>query len=134
MMRDENKLEDFVRAIDAKIRQELRLRCQAYTPDFRMPEVFNVLTALLARQATLAIEIASAPQLWNGHSAPLFLRAMTDVHITLAWILLDAKTRARQYIDHGLGQAVLELEHRKKRLESADEGSKEDLQHGIQSE
>lgn len=131
-MNDENKLEEFVRAIDAKIRQELRMRCEAYAPDFQAPEVFNVLTALLARQATLAIEMSSAPQLWNGHSAPLFLRAMTDVHITLAWILLDVKTRARQYIDHGLGQAVLELEHRKKRLESADEDSKEDIKKMIQ--
>jgi hypothetical protein len=130
-MIDESKLADLIRAIEAKIRQELRLRCEAYTPDFRMPEVFNVLTALLARQATLAIEMASAPQLWNGHSAPLFLRAMTDVHITLSWVLLDAKARARQYIDHGLGQAVLELEHRKKRLESADESTKEDLEQMI---
>jgi hypothetical protein len=124
-MIDEGKLEDLFYAIEARIRQELRLRCEAYEPDFRTPEVFNVLTALLARQATLAIEMASAPQLWNGHSAPLFLRAMTDVHITLSWILLDAKTRSRQYIDHGLGQAVLELEHRKKKLESADDNSKE---------
>ena len=59
---------------------------------------------------------------------------MTDVHITLSWILLDAKTRARQYIDHGLGQAVLELEHRKKRLESADEDSKEMLKQDIQAQ
>src|ERR1039458_482222 len=133
MMRDESKLEDFVRAIDSKIRQELRLRCEAYTPDFRMPEVFNVLAALLARQATLAIELASAPQLWNGHSAPLFLRAMTDVHITLSWILVDPKARARQYIEHGLGQAVLELEHRKKKLESAEEEAREDLMQASRS-
>lgn len=133
-MRDQSKLEDLLRAVDARIRQELRLRCEAYTPDFRMPEVFNVLTALLARQATLATQMISAPQLWNGHSAPLFLRAMADVHITLSWILLDAKTRARQYIDHGLGQAVLELEHRKKRLESADEDSKEMLKQAIQAQ
>jgi uncharacterized protein len=53
---------------------------------------------LLARQATLAIELASAPQLWNGHSAPLFLRAIKDVHITLSWILLDPTTRARHYL------------------------------------
>src|SRR5579864_7388177 len=126
-MSNESKLEDLFRAIEVKIRQELRLRCEAYTPDFRMPEVFNVLTALLARQATLAIELAFAPQLWNGHSAPLFLRAMTDVHITLSWILLDPKARARQYIQHGLGQAVLELEHHKKWLDSAPEPSKEDM-------
>ncbi len=126
-MIDGDKFEDLIRAIEAKVRQELRLRCEACAPDFRMPEVFNVLTALLARQATLAIQFASAPQLWNWHSAPLFLRAMTDVHITLSWILLDPKTRARQYIDHGLGQAVLELEHRKKWLDSFPEHSKEDM-------
>jgi len=127
-MTSDDRIGALIGAIEARIRQELRVRCEAYQPDFQAPEVFNVVTALLARQATLAIEMASAPQLWNGHSAPLFLRAMTDVHITLAWILLDAKTRARQYIDHGLGQAVLELEHRKKQLESADVDNKEMLE------
>jgi hypothetical protein len=131
MTADDRKMEEFVRAIDAKIRQELRCRCEGFRPDFKAPEVFSAVTALLARQATLAIEMASAPQLWNGHSAPLFLRAMTDVHITLAWILLDAKTRARQYIDHGLGQAVLDLEHRKKKVESADDDSKRMLEEYI---
>jgi len=132
-MTDESRFEDLIRAIESKIRRELRLRCEAYTPDFRMPEVFNVLTALLARQATLAIQFASAPQLWNWHSAPLFLRAMTDVHITLSWILLEPRTRARQYIDHGLGQAVLELEHRKKQLESAPERYKDDMNQMVQA-
>lgn len=127
-MTDEEKMEKFVRAIEGKIRQELRCRCEAYKPDFEAPEVFSVVTALLARQATLAIEMVSAPQLWNGHSAPLFLRAMTDVHITFAWILLDPKERAQQYIDHGLGQAVLDLEHRKKTLESAGEHDREKLE------
>jgi len=130
-MTTEDQIGEFVQAIENKIRRELRERCEAYNPDFQAPEVFNVAMALLARQATLAIEMASAPQLWNGHSAPLFLRAMTDVHITLSWILLDAKTRARQYIDHGLGQAVLELEHRKRDLESADQDSKEGLEEFI---
>src|SRR5580698_8516400 len=132
-MIDDPKFEDLIRAIEAKVRQELRLRCEACAPDFRMPEVFNVLTALLTRQATLAIQFASAPQLWNWHSAPLFLRAMTDVHITLSWILLDPKTRARQYIDHGLGQAVLELEHRKKSLDSATGHSKEGMDQMIRA-
>src|SRR6266852_3228365 len=132
-MTHEEQIRELIDAIEVRVRQELRARCAAYKPDFRAPEVFNVVTALLAPQATLAIELASAPQLWNGHSAPLFLRAMTDVHITLAWVLLDPKMRARQYIDHGLGQAVLELEHRKKRLESADENSKENLQQIIRA-
>jgi hypothetical protein len=133
-MTPEVQIQQLIRAIEVKVRQELRTRCEAYKPDFRAPEVFNVVTALLARQATLAIELASAPQLWNGHSAPLFLRAMTDVHITLSWILVDATTRARQYIDHGLGQAVLALEHRKKELEHAEADSREELAKIISAE
>jgi hypothetical protein len=131
----EDQVRELIRALEAKIRKELRMKCEAYKPNFREPEVFNVLTALLARQATLAIELASAPQLWNGHSAPLFLRAMTDVHITLSWILLDPARRARQYIDHGLGQAVLALEHRKKEVNHiADADSKEKMAKIIEGE
>jgi len=133
-MTSEQQISELIRAIETKVRQELRDRCEAYKPDFRAPEVFNVVTALLARQATLAIELASAPQLWNGHSAPLFLRAMTDVHITLSWILLDPATRARQYIDYGLGQAVLALEHKKKGLESADPESKHMLEEFVRAQ
>jgi hypothetical protein len=124
----EEQVRDLIRTLEAKIRKDLRMRFEAYNPNFREPEVFNVLTALLARQATLAIELASAPQMWNGHSAPLFLRAMTDVHITLSWICMDPTTRARQYIDHGLGQAVLALEHRKKQMEHVAADSKDDLE------
>jgi hypothetical protein len=133
-MTHEEQIRELIDAIEVRVRQELRARCEAYKPDFRAPEVFNVVTALLARQATLAIELASAPQLWNGHSAPLFLRAMTDVHITLSWILLDPTTRARQYIDHGLGQAVLALEHRKKEMERVESDSKEKLGKIIRAE
>jgi Family of unknown function (DUF5677) len=110
----EDFLRTLLRAFEARVRNDLRLRCEGYAPDLEAPEVFNVLTALLARQATLAIELSLAPPLWNQHSAPLFLRAMADVHITLAWLLLDAKKRVRAYVEHGLGQAVLELEHLKK--------------------
>jgi hypothetical protein len=125
-MTDEDHVRELIRAVEVRIRKYLRTRCEAYKPNFREPEVFNVVPALLARQATLAIELASAPQLWNGHSA-LFLRAMTDVHITLSWILLDPTTRARQYIDHGLGQAVLALEHRKKEMDRVADDSREKM-------
>ena len=100
------------------------MRCEDLKPDLANPQVFSVLTALLARQTTLAIQLSSAPQLWNSHSAPLFLRAMADVHITLAWILLEPEVRALQYIEHGLGKAVLELEHRKSRIETADDAER----------
>ncbi len=129
-------LENFLNAIEERMRRELRLRCESFNPDFEKPQVFNVLTALLARQTTLALELSSAPQLWNFHSAPLFLRAMADVHITLAWILQDPAARAQQYIEHGLGQAALDLEHRKKKMDFDDEPHKAELKtyiDGLQS-
>jgi hypothetical protein len=133
-MNGEAEIHGLINAIEAKVRQELRVRCETFTPDFAAPEVFSVVTALLARQATLTIELTSAPQIWNGHSAPLFFRAMTDLHISLTWILMDANKRAQQYIDFGLGQAVLALEHRKKDLERADAEDMEMLNAIIRSD
>jgi hypothetical protein len=71
----------------------------------------EVSSALLARQATLAIQLARSPVSWNGHVAPLFLRAMVDAHISLAWVLRDPVPRAKQFILYGLGQEKLFIEH-----------------------
>jgi hypothetical protein len=66
---------------------------------------------LLARQATLSIEMAKSPSMWNGHIAPLVLRCMVDAHINLAWILNDPKARTEKYIRYGLGQEKLYIEY-----------------------
>lgn len=49
----------------------------------------EVVFGLLARQATLAIGLLRSPQSWNGDMAPVILRTMIDLHLTLAWILQD---------------------------------------------
>jgi hypothetical protein len=77
------------------------------------PEPQEVIGAILARQATLTTQLADAPQVWNGHIAPLILRCMTDAHITLAWILKEPIERAKKYILYGLGQEKLYIEHLK---------------------
>jgi hypothetical protein len=76
-------------------------------------ETYEVIGGLLARQATLSIELANSPTVWNGHIAPIILRAMTDCHINLAWILLEPIERAKKYILYGLGQEKLLIEHMK---------------------
>jgi hypothetical protein len=77
-------------------------------------EVYAVIGGLLSRQATMSIELAKNPGIWNGHIAPLVLRSMVDTHITLAWILTkDYKKRAKQFIDYGLGQEKKLIEHLK---------------------
>ncbi len=100
---------DYVEGVD----HELAARLEAWPPDFAYIHVHEVIGGMLARQATLAKEIASAPLLWNGHSAPILLRAMADVYINIAWLLLDPVARCLRFISFGLGQAKLELEHRR---------------------
>ena len=80
----------------------------------------EVVGGLLSRQITLAMEMASNPSVWSAHVAPLFLRAMTDVHITLAWIIQSSAERAREYVRYGLGQEKLLVEHLKSYVEASD--------------
>ena len=96
--------------------RELVARLDAWPPDFAQVHVHEVIGAMLARQATLAKDIAQSPALWTGHSAPILLRAMADVYINIAWLLLDPADRCRKFILFGLGQAKLELEHRRAQI------------------
>lgn len=82
-------------------------------------EAYSVIGALLSRQVTLSIELARSPSAWNGHSAPLYLRAMTDLYIALAWILGDFVERSKMYIMHGLGEEKLLLELYKQEVEDS---------------
>lgn len=98
------------------VREELHARWDAWPLDLSKSEIHEAIGALLARQVTLATQLAGTPAIWNGHIAPLILRSMADVHITLAWILIDPLDRSRKFILYGLGQEKLEIEHHKTRL------------------
>lgn len=80
-------------------------------------EAYSVIGGLLSRQVTLSIQMARSPSMINGHSAPLFLRGMTDLYITLSWIMLDLDERSKKYILYGLGEIKLLIEHYKKEIE-----------------
>jgi ribosomal protein S17E len=85
--------------------------------DPTMLEAYSVVGALLSRQVTLSIQLARSPAAWNGHSAPLFLRAQVDLHITISWILCDLSERSKKYVLHGLGEEKLLIEQFKNELE-----------------
>lgn len=86
---------------------------------------YEVLGSLIARQASLAVELARAPQVWTPNAAALFLRAMTEVLITIRWIVGDFEERAKRFYLYGLGQHKLQMEHYKARL--ADNPDDEEL-------
>ena len=109
-------IENFCTDVD----HELKARLEAWPTDFAHIQVHEVIGGMLARQATLAKDLARAPTLWTGHSAPILLRAMADAHINISWLLLDPVDRCRKFVLFGLGQAKLELEHRRAQIGARD--------------
>ena len=104
-------------------RAELGARWEVWELDLTKPQLHEVIEGLMARQVSLATQLAQSPSAWNGHIAPLILRAMTDVYITLAWIFQDPEKRTDDYVKYGLGQRKLWLEHFKRTL--VEKGEKE---------
>ena len=115
-------IETYTRLVSA----EFQRRIKAWPTDLSRNELHEVIGALLSRQATLVTHLAASPSSWNGHIAPLYLRAMADVYINVAWVLCDPDDRAKKFILYGLGQAKLELEHRLADMESR-QPSKEEM-------
>jgi hypothetical protein len=46
----------------------------------------------------------------DPHIAPLILRSMVDLRITLGWILMEPVPRCEQFVFYGLGQTKLWVE------------------------
>lgn len=84
-------------------------------------EEHTVINGLIARQATVAIAVAENINVWNWDIGPLYLRAMTDCYITLAWILRSVRERSQLYILHGLSQEKLWMAHYEKIIEKIED-------------
>jgi len=117
---DTEKLIEIITEYSTIARKELETRWHNWSISFENYEVYQVIGALIARQVTLATQMASAPTIWNGHIAPIIHRTMADTYITFAWILKDPIDRSRKYISYGLGQNKLILEHRKSKHKEGD--------------
>lgn len=111
------KLHKIIQKYISSVRKELKARWDMWQLDISQVEKYEVVGALLARQVTLATQLANNPSIWNGHIAPLVLRAMVDNYINLAWILhTDTLDRSKKFIEHGLGQQKLVVEHHKEEM------------------
>jgi hypothetical protein len=129
MSEQQNELETFVTEYVDYLAASFEELWAKVPLDPKKLEAFSVLGAMLARQVTLAIQLAKSPGTWNGHSAPLFLRAQTDLQITLAWMLGDLPDRSRQYVLHGLGEEKLLLEQYRNELqENPEEENRDQIQ------
>ena len=114
-MSEEREFEDQVRKALAKYEHAVRLDVQArwdsWELDLSKNEFHEVIAALLARQASMAVYFARSPESWTPIVGPILMRTMTDTYITLAWILKDPMDRSRKFIHYGLGQEKLQVEH-----------------------
>lgn len=122
----DDRIETILLQYVREIRHDLKIRWESWPLDLAHNESHEVVGALLARQVTLASNFAKSPGIWNDHVAPIILRCMADVYISLAWILGDPTDRSKKYIMYGLGQTKLQIEHRKAQIESDGEDPSKD--------
>lgn len=123
---DQNYLLNIIEDYTESVQEELKERWNKWSFDWEECEVHEVVGAIMARMVTLSIEFSRSPSVWNEHIAPIVLRTMADAYISLAWIMKDPVERSRKFILFGLGQAKLNIEHRKTQLEKDGRDSEDD--------
>ncbi len=110
------KLLKSVQIYETMARDEFIERIHSLIFDLNKEMEFSATTGLLARQLTLAVELSRGPTFWTPHIAPIIHRCMIDVTISLEWIFQNISENSKKYIEYGLGQMKLMIEHRKKQL------------------
>lgn len=110
--------EAFAQRLTHLVCKDLRLRQANWGTDLSATQQQEVILALLARQATLTLEVACSPSLWNPNVGPVLLRAMADCHITLIWLLGNVVPRTELYVKDGLSAVKLEIAHRREQLKT----------------
>ncbi|GHF05157.1 hypothetical protein GCM10016455_28040 [Aliiroseovarius zhejiangensis] len=109
-------------------RQQFLERRTALGFDLDNIEVSQVVGSLLARQTEIANDFIKSPGIWTPNIAPVLLRTMADIFITLSWILLDPNERAKMYIYDGVGRVKLEIAHRNEQLKQIENQEERDQQ------
>lgn len=118
-LESDESIERFIVSYRNRVRSDLRERLARWPLNLNEIETYEVISSLLCRQATITIELASSPGIWTPHTAPIILRSMADVFISLAWILKDPTARCKKYIEDGLGAIKLQIAHQERALEDA---------------
>lgn len=133
-MNDIDDLKLLLNNYKKNIEEDLKDRWNNWEKDLSIPEKFEVIGGLMSRQVTIALNFMTCSSIWNGHIAPIIMRSLVDNYINFAWIMGDPLERARKFIYFGLGQAKLQLEHRKAEIINREPDEKEKLTiEGIES-
>ena len=117
---------EMIRKLVENLAAHVHSRSELWSQSQESKYVQEVLGGILARQATLATELATNPNILNNHVAPLLLRPMVESCINVAWIMKSREERSKMFVDYGLGQENLLLEQWKADLREAGEDPDDD--------
>jgi hypothetical protein len=92
----------------------------------------SVLDGLFMRQINYAANLATSPNLWNYTLGNIIIRCMVDTQITLGWFESEgSKEDYETFVEHGLGQEKLAIEHAESYAEAADEEDAQFILDGV---
>ena len=98
-----------------------------FEPDAQSPRRVEVLLGLLQRQAQIAADIARMPLLTMSPWAEMGHRAMAETLIRLNWLAAqDAPENYEWFVNYGLGQEKLYIEHLKTLLDDGEQRTDHD--------
>lgn len=104
----------FARAVAMEVGQ----LAETFPPDAQDPRRVEVLLGLLQRQSLIAADMARMPPLTVSPWAEMGQRAMAETLIRLKWLAAkDAPENYEWFVNYGLGQEKLYIEHLKTLLE-----------------
>lgn len=92
----------------------------------------SVLDGLFMRQINYASNLATSPNLWNYTLGNIIIRCMVDTQITLGWFESEGSEEDYEtFVEHGLGQEKLAIEHAESYAEDADEETAQFILDGV---
>jgi hypothetical protein len=96
-------------------RAELRDLWNKVRIDLCEPVRHNVIAGLLARSLQFASDIVNNPYLWRMPISAILIRCMVENEIRLQWLIKCGKDKDfKDYVEFGLGQEKLLVEHYKR--------------------
>lgn len=116
-----DRLTHVLKAYKLELSEEIRDCWNRYQVDLAEPKRAEVLSALVARQSRLATMLVTDPVLWAVDLSRITLRCMVETHINLKWLATIGRDEdLDNFIEYGLGQEKLFLEHLELRTRGSD--------------
>jgi len=120
----------FARAVAMEVGQ----LAEAFPPDAQNPRRVEVLLGLLQRQSQIAADMARMPPLSMSPWAEMGQRAMAETLIRLKWLAAkDVQENYEWFVNYGLGQEKLHIEHLKTLLEGEQRTDRDQIKAEIEA-